>query len=112
MKKQLLYLFCGLIFAIQVNAQSLTTLSLDDLHYNTATQYDHYLVRCTNIKFRKRGSSAFSGDYYSYTVKCSNGRKASITAWDNRSKWCVGKSTKKKDCIDSQLKAANMACNR
>lgn len=29
--------------------------------------------------------------YSHYQVKCSNGKTADISAWDNRKKWCLGK---------------------
>jgi hypothetical protein len=42
-------------------------------------------------------------------VKCSNGKKAELTAWDNRHKWCVGDATSEV-CEKKQIKAAKAAC--
>ena len=42
-------------------------------------------------------------------VKCSNGKKAELTAWDNRKKWCVGDATSD-ICEKKQINAAKGAC--
>jgi hypothetical protein len=42
-------------------------------------------------------------------VKCSNGKKVEVTAWDNRRKWCVGDHTSK-NCEKKQINAAKAAC--
>lgn len=120
--KKSIYILCGIVLVSgNLNADPLFSNTVSDLGYNTKTssvlnredssKYDHYLARCTNIKFQNKDSS-FGKTYYNYVVKCSNGRQTSITAWDDRKKWCVGKSTKKEDCADNQMKAATMACNR
>jgi hypothetical protein len=120
--KNSIYILCGIILiGGNLNAHPMFSNTVSDLERNTKTnlvldigensRYDHYLARCTNIKFQNK-SSSFGKTYYNYVVKCSNGRQANITAWDDRKKWCVGKSTKKEDCADNQMKAATMACNR
>lgn len=120
--KKSIYILCGIVLVGgNLNAHPMFSNSVSDLGSNTKTssvlnigassRYDHYLARCTNIKFKNKGSS-FGKTYYKYVVKCSNGRQTNITAWNNRKKWCVGKSTKKEDCADNQMKAATMACNR
>ncbi|MEH6556554.1 MAG: hypothetical protein V7459_04965 [Oceanicoccus sp.] len=47
--------------------------------------------------------------YSHYIVKCSNGKTADISAWDNRKKWCVGKGGKD-DCTKKQIKTARKVC--
>lgn len=62
----------------------------------------------TNINYCKKEKSLFGGkEYVKYAVKCSDGRVQTITAWDNRKKWCVGKAGK---CTTSQIKTAKYAC--
>ena len=47
--------------------------------------------------------------YSHYQVKCSNGKKADISAWDNRKKWCVGKGGQD-ECSKKQIKTAKKVC--
>ena len=47
--------------------------------------------------------------YSHYEVKCSNGKAADISAWDNRKKWCIGKGGQD-DCSKKQIKAAKAVC--
>jgi hypothetical protein len=47
--------------------------------------------------------------YSHYQVKCSNGQKADISAWDNRKKWCVGKGGQE-ECYKKQIKTAKKVC--
>ena len=47
--------------------------------------------------------------YSHYEVKCSNGKTADISAWDNRKKWCIGKGGQD-DCSKKQIKAAKAVC--
>lgn len=61
----------------------------------------------TDINYCSKGRTAFGSKYSTYTVRCSDGGKREITAWNNRKKWCVGKS---KNCTNDQLKAAKKAC--
>ncbi len=61
----------------------------------------------TDINYCSKGSTAFGTKYSTYTVRCSDGGKREITAWNNRRKWCVGKS---RNCTNDQLKAAKKAC--
>jgi hypothetical protein len=63
----------------------------------------------TSIIFDSNGTTADGTPYSSYLVKCSNGRKMPLTAWDNRKKWCVGDATSK-ECEKKQIKAAKKAC--
>ncbi len=47
--------------------------------------------------------------YLHYTVKCSNGATADISAWDNRKKWCIGKGGQD-DCSKKQIQIAKKVC--
>ena len=69
-----------------------------------------YAATPTDINYCSRGKT-WSGQQYSvYTVRCSNGSKREITAWDNRKKWCVGNASRS-NCGNDQLGAAKKACN-
>ena len=63
----------------------------------------------TSIIFDSNGTTADGTPYSSYQVKCSNGKKMPLTAWDNRKKWCVGDETSQ-GCEKKQIKAAKKAC--
>ena len=63
----------------------------------------------TSIVFNANAESSDGNPYSSFTVKCSNGRTAQLTAWDNRRKWCVGKADSE-NCEKRQIKAAKAAC--
>ena len=63
----------------------------------------------TSIVFDSNGTTADGTPYGSYLVKCSNGKKQPLTAWDNRKKWCVGDATSE-ECTKKQIKAAKKAC--
>lgn len=63
----------------------------------------------TDINYCSKGTTAWGTKYSTYTVRCSDGGKREITAWDNRKKWCVGTSN---DCTNDQLKAAKKACEK
>ena len=68
-----------------------------------------FAAKPTSIVFDSNATSADGAAYAKYTVKCSNGKKAELTAWDNRSKWCVGDATSK-TCEKKQINAAKSAC--
>ena len=63
----------------------------------------------TSIVFEANGETAEGTPFASYSVKCSNGKKAPMTAWDNRRKWCVGDEASA-ECEKKQIKAAKAAC--
>ena len=63
----------------------------------------------TSIVFNENAESNDGTAYSSFTVKCSNGRTAELTAWDNRRKWCVGNADSEA-CEKRQIKAAKAAC--
>lgn len=62
----------------------------------------------TNIQYCKKGKTFTGKQYRTYTVRCSDGTKRVISAWNNRKQWCVGEG--KKNCTTTQLKAAKKAC--
>jgi hypothetical protein len=63
----------------------------------------------TSIVFESNGETADGTPYASYMVKCSNGDKKPLTAWDGRKKWCVGDASSEV-CEKKQIKAAKAAC--
>lgn len=63
----------------------------------------------TSIVFDANATTSDGTAYSTYTVKCSNGKRAELTAWNNRGKWCVGNSTSD-NCEKKQIKAAKGAC--
>jgi hypothetical protein len=68
-----------------------------------------FAAKPTSIVFDANGTTSDGKAYASYTVKCSNGKKEALTAWDNRGKWCIGDSTSEK-CEKKQINAAKGAC--
>ena len=63
----------------------------------------------TSIVFESNGATADGTAYGNYHVKCSNGKKMPLTAWENRKKWCVGAESAE-NCQKKQIKAAKKAC--
>jgi len=68
-----------------------------------------FAAKPTSIVFDAKATAGDGTAYAKYTVKCSNGKKAELTAWDNRSKWCVGNADSK-NCEKKQINAAKVAC--
>ena len=68
-----------------------------------------FAAKPTSIVFNANAETADGTPYAKYTVKCSNGKKAELTAWNNRRKWCVGDATSEQ-CEKKQIKAAKAAC--
>ncbi len=68
-----------------------------------------FAAKPTSIVFDSNHETADSTPYATYMVKCSNGKKKELTAWDNRKKWCVGDS-ESQECEKKQIKAAKAAC--
>jgi len=61
-----------------------------------------------DIRFAGKGNSLLGGAYHIYKVRCSDGSKRVISAWNNRKKWCAGK--KKNKCTNDQLATAKRVC--
>lgn len=68
-----------------------------------------FAAKPTSIVFESNGKTAEGQDFSRYSVKCSNGKKVKLTAWDNRRKWCVGEASSE-DCEKKQINAAKAAC--
>ena len=68
-----------------------------------------FAAKPTSIVFDANGETAEGTAYATYMVKCSNGKKKELTAWDNRKKWCVGDAASE-TCEKKQIKAAKAAC--
>ncbi|MCP4699044.1 MAG: hypothetical protein GY862_19655 [Gammaproteobacteria bacterium] len=61
----------------------------------------------TNIKYCKAGKNWRGKKFSTYVVRCSDGTKRTITAWNKRKKWCVRRN---RHCTNDQLKTAKKAC--
>lgn len=68
-----------------------------------------FAAKPTSIVFDAKGETSDGTPYSTYMVKCSNGKKEELTAWDNRKKWCVGDAASE-SCQKKQIKAAKAAC--
>ena len=68
-----------------------------------------FAAKPTSIVFNANAETSNGTPYAQYTVKCSNGNKAALTALDNRRKWCVGDATSE-TCQKKQITAAKAAC--
>ena len=68
-----------------------------------------FAAKPTSIVFDSNGTTADGKTYGNYQVKCTNGKKMPLTAWENRKKWCVGEESSE-DCQKKQIKAAKKAC--
>ena len=74
-----------------------------------AVSVGSFAAKPTSIVFVANNESADGTPYSTYNVKCSNGKKVEVTAWDNRRKWCVGDASSE-NCEKKQIKAAKAAC--
>ena len=68
-----------------------------------------FAAKPTSIVFVANAETGEGTPYATYNVKCSNGKKMELTAWDNRRKWCVGDADSE-TCENKQIKAAKAAC--
>lgn len=68
-----------------------------------------FAAKPTSIVFDSNGTAADGTEFGNYHVKCSNGKKMPLTAWENRKKWCVGMESSE-ECEKKQIKAAKKAC--
>ena len=70
-----------------------------------------FAAKPTSIVFVANGETEDGTAYSTYNVKCSNGKKVEVTAWDNRRKWCVGDAASD-SCEKKQIQAAKAACKQ
>ncbi|MBT4523048.1 MAG: hypothetical protein HOC23_23850 [Halieaceae bacterium] len=68
-----------------------------------------FAAKPTSIVFESNGETADGTSFANYSVKCSNGKKVPLTAWDSRRKWCQGAESSE-NCEKKQIKAAKTAC--
>ena len=68
-----------------------------------------FAAKPTSIVFDANHESADGTPYATYFVKCSNGKKKELTAWDGRKKWCTGDAASE-TCEKKQINAAKKAC--
>lgn len=68
-----------------------------------------FAAKPTSIVFDSNNENAEGTAFSTYMVKCSNGKKMELTAWDGRKKWCVG-NAQSQECEKKQIKAAKAAC--
>ena len=74
-----------------------------------AVSASSFAAKPTSIVFKSNNENAEGSPYATYMVKCSNGKKQELTAWDGRKKWCVGDASSEQ-CEKKQIKAAKAAC--
>ncbi len=63
--------------------------------------------RPTDINYVAKKVTTFGSEYREYAVRCSDGNAKTITAWEQRTKWCIGLTNQ---CLANQLEAATTAC--
>ncbi len=73
------------------------------------SSFSAFAAKPTAITFESSGTTPDGAEYANYIVRCSNGQKQPLTAWDNRKKWCVGAQSQE-NCHRKQIKAAKTAC--
>lgn len=69
-----------------------------------------FAAKPTSIVFQGNQETADGTSYTEYLVKCSNGKTATMTAWENRRRWCAGNELNEQ-CERKQIKAAKAACD-
>lgn len=69
-----------------------------------------FAAKPTSIVFQGNQETADGTAYTEYLVKCSNGKTATMTAWENRRRWCAGNELNEQ-CERKQIKAAKAACD-
>ena len=68
-----------------------------------------FAAKPTSITFDSEGTTPDGVPYANYVVKCSNGERLPLTAWNQRKKWCIGRESLE-NCHKKQIKAAKAAC--
>jgi hypothetical protein len=69
-----------------------------------------FAAKPTSIVFQGNQETADGVAFTEYLVRCSNGKTATMTAWENRRQWCVGNELNEQ-CERKQIKAAKAACD-
>ncbi len=69
-----------------------------------------FAAKPTSIVFQGNHETTAGTAYSEYLVKCSNGKTAKMTAWENRRQWCAGEE-QNDQCERKQIKAAKAACD-
>jgi len=111
--KQSIFTLCSVALVTVLSANTALTFANNthDSHFVNVSndiQYDPNLAKCTNIQYCDK-KTQLGKEYFRYVVKCSDGKKREITAWEQRTKWCVGVSN---DCYKTQKEAADAACKQ
>ena len=75
-----------------------------------ASSLSAFAAKPTSITFDSDGTTPDGKSYANYIVKCSNGQKQPLTAWNKRKKWCVG-SESLENCHKKQIKAGQNRCS-
>lgn len=63
----------------------------------------------TSIVLQNSDQTRDGKPFTKYSVKCSNGKRMPLTAWDDERRWCVGESDSEQ-CERKQIHAAREAC--
>lgn len=62
-----------------------------------------------DIRHEAKRTTFFGEEYRIYSVRCFDGSRGKISAWEGGRKWCIG--TRKGDCAISQMEAARRICS-
>lgn len=68
-----------------------------------------FAARPSSLVYTGAGTTEGGLEYSNYSVKCTDGQRHPLTAWDNRRKWCIGEGSQD-ECHRKQIKAAKQAC--
>ena len=66
-------------------------------------------ARPSSLVYTGSGTTDGGVEFSNYSVKCTDGQRHPLTAWDNRRKWCLGDGSQE-ECHRKQIKAAKQAC--
>lgn len=69
-------------------------------------------ARPTSIVFDTNAETKDGRPYAQFTVRCNDGRRVPLTAWDDRRMWCIGEIAQPENlsCDKKQISAAKTAC--
>ncbi len=87
------------------------TLKLATLVLCSAASFSAFAAKPTSIKYVEDVVMSDDEIYSRYTVTCSNGKTADVSAWDNRKLWCPGLGSKD-NCSKKQIKIAKKVCKK